>query len=426
MAKKQDENGGDAGANGTPPAAASSGWRTAFEWTKSIVFAIGIALLIRWPVAEPFKIPSSSMYPTLQINDRLFVNKHAYGVRWPFNGFRVYFTRHTIWYTDKWLWKGRAPERWDIVVFKSVEHRAEHDTLVKRVVGLPGETIHIKDGKIYADGVALQIPPSMPPDIVYTRESSSNGFGMLTDPEHSVVPEGHVFLMGDNSSQSRDGRWFGFVPHHHLLGEVTSIWFPVSRWRDFTGYTGTLWWRGGWTLLGIYLLLRMFVGRSVTVYSEGLGGAIASGEKALVRYSLGVPIPFTGARIGRGQELRRGQVVLYKPPKGSNAPELLLGIVAGLPDEKVAIQDGRLEVDGKPVPEGVLSQPIFTPNAAGGKFGIQRGKEFTIVPEDHVYLLAASDSAAPDSRSLGWIPRARVVGTLTRVWWPIPRARKLT
>ncbi len=419
MAKNSDENGGEGGGG-------SAFLRTAFEWTKSIAFAIGIALLIRWPVAEPFKIPSSSMYPTLQINDRLFVNKHAYGVRWPFNGFRIYFTLKTIWYTDKWLWEGPMPERWDIVVFKSVEDRAVHDTLVKRVVGLPGETIEIKrDGKIYADGVALKLPPDMP-DVHYTIETSSNHYGQWPDPAHAVVPEGHVFLMGDNSSQSRDGRWFGFVPHHHLLGRVTSIWFPVSRWRDFTGYTESFWWRGGWTLIALYTLFRLFIGRSVTVYSEGLGGAVSAGEKALVRYSLGVPIPFTGARVGRGQELRRGQVVLYKPPKGSNAPELLLGIVAGLPDEKVAITDGRLEVDGNLVTDGVLGQPIFTPNDFGGKFGIQRGKEFSVVPEGHVYLLAASDGGAPDSRALGWIPRGRVVGKLSRVWWPLPRARTLS
>jgi signal peptidase I len=401
-----------------------SGWRTVFEWTKSIAFAIGIALLIRWPVAEPFKIPSSSMYPTLQINDRLFVNKHAYGVRWPFNGFRIYFTRHTIWYTDKWLWEGPMPERWDIVVFKSVEDRVEHDTLVKRVVGLPGETIHIQDGKIFINGEPLELPPDMP-DVYYTVETSSNHYAQWLDEDHAVVPEGHVFLMGDNSSQSRDGRWFGFVPHNHLLGEVTSIWFPVSRWRDFTGYTQTLWWRVGWSLIAIYTLLRLFVGRSVTVYSEGLAGLVAPREKALVRFSLGIPIPFFGMRIGRGRELRRGDVVLYKPPKGADAPELLLGIVAGLPDEKVSIQDGRLEVNGKPVEDGVLAEPHFPPNEFTGKYGINRGKEYSMVPADHVYLLAASDGGAPDSRALGWIPRERVVGTLTRVWWPIQRARKV-
>lgn len=425
MAKTRSESGGIAPADRAELRRPVSRWRTAWEWTKSIAVAIGIALLIRWPVAEPFKIPSSSMYPTLQINDRLFVNKHAYGIRWPFNGFRIYFTQHTIWYSDGWLWKGPIPKRWDIVVFKSVEDRAVHDTLVKRVVGLPGEHVLIRDGKIFINGAALELPPDMPP-VYYTEPGSSNEFGMRDDPQHSVVPEGHVFLLGDNSSESRDGRWFGFVPHKNLLGRVTSIWFPITRWRDFTGYTATWWWRGGWTLIALYTFLRLFVGRSVTVYSEGLGGAVAAGEKAFVRYSLGVPIPFTGQRVGQGRSLKRGDVVLYKPPKGSNAPEMLLGLVAALPEEKVAIQDGRLEIDGKAVADGVLSRPIFTPNDFGGKFGVQRSKEFSVVPADHVYVLAASDGGAPDSRSLGWVPRTRVVGTLTRVWWPIARARRVT
>ena len=424
MTRKNEESGGAAGANLTDQTRKPSWLRTALEWTKSISVAIGIALLIRWPIAEPFKIPSSSMYPTLQINDRLFVNKHAYGIRWPFNGFRVYFTRNTIWYTDEWLWKGPMPDRWDIVVFKSVEHRAVHDTLVKRVVGLPGERIQIRNGKVYVNGEPLALPPGMP-EVYYTVEESSNHYGQFADPKFSVVPEGHVFLLGDNSAESRDGRWFGFVPHHHLLGKVTSIWFPISRWNDFSGYTASWWWRGGWVLLALYAFLRLFVGRSVTVYSEGLAGAVARGEKALVRFSLGLPIPFTGVRIGRGRMLRRGDIVLYRPPRASNAPELLLGFVAGLPDEKVSIQDGRLEVDGKPLTDGILGKPIFTQNEFGGKFGLNKGREYTTVPTDHVYLLTSSDGAAPDSRSLGWIPRARVVGTLKTVWWPITRARRL-
>ena len=68
---------------------------------------------------------------------------------------------------------------------------------------------------------------------------------------------------------------------------------------------------------------------------------VGRGEHLFIRFSFGVPIPFTGIRLGRGRHPRRGDVVLYRPPKGSNAPELLLGIVAGLPEEKVFVQDGR-------------------------------------------------------------------------------------
>jgi len=408
------------------PATAHSWLRTAWEWTKSIAIAVGIAMMIRWPVAEPFKIPSGSMIPTLQINDRIFVNKHAYGVRWPFNGFRIPYTRKTIWYTDKWLWEGPMPQRWDIAVFKSVENAVEHDTLVKRVVGLPGERIHIADGKIYINGKPLDLPPGMPP-IVYTEPRESNGFALLEDDAHALVPEGCVFLMGDNSQFSRDARWFGFMPHKNLLGRVEAIWWPYARWRDFTGFTAAWWWRGGWTLFAAYLLVRMFIGRTVKVYSAGLEGAVAAREHLFIRFSLGLPIPFTGIRLGRGREPRRGDVVLYSPPKNSGAPELLLGIVAGLPEEKVFVQDGRVQIDGKPLDgAGILSEPRFKSNGAGGKFGLNKSKEFSAVPAQHYFLLSSGSAEDPmDSRAFGWIARGRVVGTATRVWWPFSAARRL-
>ncbi len=400
--------------------------RTGWEWTKSIAIAIGIAMMIRWPVAEPFKIPSGSMIPTLQINDRIFVNKHAYGVRWPFNGFRIPFTRTTIWYTDQWLWKGPLPKRWDVVVFKSVEHAVEHDTLVKRVVGLPGERIHIAKKKIFVNGEPLELPPGMSTVEYSEPHGDSNGFALLTDDTHALVPEGCVLLLGDNSLQSRDGRWFGFMPHKNLLGRVSAIWWPYARWHDFTGFASSWWWRGGWTCFAIYLLIRLFFGRAVKVYSAGLQGAVGPGEHLFIRFTLGVPVPFTALRLGRGREPRRGDVVLYRPPKDSNAPELLLGIVAGLPEEKVYLQDGRVQIDGKPVEgAGMLSEPRFKPNGHGGKFGLSKNKEFSAVPAQHYYLLSNGPGDAPDSRALGWIARDRVVGTATRVWWPLTAARRL-
>lgn len=407
--------------------------RTAWEWIKSIAIAVSIAFLIRWPVAEPFKIPSGSMIPTLQIGDRIFVNKHAYGIRWPFNGFRIPFTLNTIWYTDTWLWKGPLPKRWDIVVFKSVEYRMPHDTLVKRVVGLPGERVLIHDGDIYINGEPLELPPSMP-DVHYTEPyvnttdfsgDPARGFALLPDDKYSLVPEDCVLLLGDNSLHSRDGRWFGFVPHRNLLGQVTSIWWPYARWRDFTGYTGSAWWRGGWFLIAAYALARLFIGRSVKVYSDGLAGAVNSGEHLAIRF-LGLPIPFTGMRIGHGKRLQRGDVVLYRPPRGSKAPELLLGVVAALPEEKVSIQDGRVQIDGKSLEKaGILSEAKFGATDMGGKFGVAKSKEFTNVPEKHYYLLSDGTDGSPDSRTLGWIARGRIVGTARRVWWPFSAARRL-
>jgi signal peptidase I len=402
-----------------------------WEWVKSISIAIFIALCFRWPVAEPFKIPSGSMEPTLHGDprllhgDRIFVNKHAYGIRYPFNGFRFPFTQHTIWYTDKFLWEGPDPERWDIVVFKSNEGpNVQHDTLVKRVVGLPGERIHIQNGKVYADGKELKLPDDMP-DVEYTFEPYSNGFGLLLDDEHSLIPEGHFLMMGDNSSHSRDGRWFGWMPKYHMLGEVTSIWWPVSRWDDFTGYTKSVWWIGFWVLTGLYTLARLTVGRSWRVDSGSIGSAVRNGEHMLIRYVLGIRVPFTSRHLTKGRPLRRGELVLYKIPGAAKGEwEGLVGVVAGLPGDRVFLDDGALTVNDQPV-GGDLGSLRFAKDGKDDKYGRSKGKEFSLVPDGHVYVLNEEGGADLDSRSLGWISLERVLGAATHVWWPIRRARKV-
>ncbi len=436
--KKKSKNArSQGGASGQPSGESSGGssgglLRTIWEWTKSIGIAILLAMLIRWPVAEPFKIPSGSMEPTLQGDprmfhgDRIFVNKHAYGVRFPFNGFRVPFTRKTIWYSDKWLWDGPSPERWDIVVFKSAENAVEHDTLVKRVVGLAGEKVLIRGGRIYIDGRPVELPEDMPP-ISYSQALSSNGYGLIDDEHHSVVPEDHVFLLGDNSKHSRDGRWFGWMPENHLLGRVTSVWFPVPRWRDFSGFTHSWWWSGSFVLFGAYLALRLFIGRSVGVHGEGLMGLLRRGEHAFIRFSLGIPIPFTHRRIGRGRGLKRGQVVLYRTPgSAKDMPIMLLGVVAGMPGERVSIERGKIHVDGKQVSEPpAFTEAVFSADGRPGKYGLSKKNEYSQVPEDHFYILAEGSGDVPDSRALGWVPRAMVIGPADCVWWPVTRWRRL-
>lgn len=188
-----------------------------FEWSRSALLALGLALVIRWAVAEPYRIPSGSMETTLHGDpgfgkgDRVFVNKWVYGIRVPF--------------MNKRLYEGHPPRRWDIVVFKTVEKDAIHKTLVKRIVGMPGERIQIKGGRVYADGVPLEPPPSMPEKMYYT--SPLDGiYGVQPADEFSVVPEGHYLVLGDNSAQSRDGRYFGWLPRNNIVGRVAAIWWP--------------------------------------------------------------------------------------------------------------------------------------------------------------------------------------------------------
>jgi signal peptidase I len=275
--------------------------------------------------------------------DRVIVNKWIFGPRIPFTKTR--------------LWEGESPKRWDIVVFKSVEpkakhfvsdHRLEpdgapvsksvdpkpkHPVLIKRIIGLPGETVHIRKGAIYINGKREEPPEALrgvlnyttaftltpiqvrsyflrmakenrPLDVLNAEHPSTkalyaemarfhdrvkdrdidalsddevqelvNGadravlgtvrqlvelgmqeqeqelvYGIRTEKEYSVVPEGHYFCLGDNSGQSLDGRVYGWVPKENLIGRAAGIWWPISHRHDFTGFTRT--WQGRLMMYG--------------------------------------------------------------------------------------------------------------------------------------------------------------------------------
>ncbi|HNR35578.1 MAG TPA: signal peptidase I [Candidatus Hydrogenedentes bacterium] len=400
-----------------------------FEWFKSLVIAVGLALIIRWIVAEPFRIPSSSMEPTLHGDprimrgDRVFVNKLVYGTRFPLNGVRIPFTKTRIHYADNRIWRNQAPKRWDIVVFKSVEPGAIHTTLVKRVVGMPGERIHIQGGKVFADGKPLELPPDMPP--VHYTAPWGNCYGVATDDAHSLVPPDHYLLLGDNSAQSRDGRFFGWVPNERILGRVSCIWWPIPRWRDFTGFSDTGWWRIVVGFTSLLLVYRIFLGRSWSVHVARGKGVFGVDHFLINRWAYGIPVPFTRYRIRKGRMPKRGERVLYrtgKPVAGS--PDMALGYVAGLPGERVLIEDGRLVVNGQPVEiQGLVLEEI----EVSGPYARSKAKEHSVVPEDCVFILTADGNPQEpwDGRRLGWTPHAQLVGRAVAIWWPPQRWRRL-
>ncbi len=157
-----------------------------------VILLVSFALVfgfVRPFVVEAFRIPSESMVPTLEIGDRLFVNKFIYR------------------FTD--------PERGDVVVFKSVEGGEEE--LIKRVVAVPGDTVEVRDGVLYVNG-----EPQVDPYV--NREFLDRSYyGPKT------VPEGHVFAMGDNRANSRDSRFFGPVPYENIEGEAFLLFWPLDR-----------------------------------------------------------------------------------------------------------------------------------------------------------------------------------------------------
>ncbi|MDD5722202.1 MAG: signal peptidase I [Syntrophales bacterium] len=175
------------------------------EYAEAIIIAILIALFIRTFVVQAFKIPSGSMKPTLQIGDHLLVNKFTYGIKIP-------FIRKTLVPIDD-------PEREDIVVFIYPVDRSKD--FIKRVVGVAGDTIEIRDKQIYInesvynDGHGVYTDRLLFPASIQPRDN----FGPVT------VPAGHIFVMGDNRDQSYDSRFWGFVDLKDVLGKALIIYW---------------------------------------------------------------------------------------------------------------------------------------------------------------------------------------------------------
>ncbi|MDD3311696.1 signal peptidase I [Pseudodesulfovibrio sp.] len=188
---------------------------------EAIVVALVLAFFIRTFIVQAFKIPSGSMLETLQIGDHLLVSKFAYDVRMPSsilfkdapNG-KSYFS--VLDSADgKVLYKTGDPQRGDIVVFKFPED--ESKDFIKRVVGLPGETLEVRNKVVYIDG-----QPLAEPYVMHTRADTMpvrDNFGPF------VVPEGQYFMMGDNREGSYDSRWWGTVKREKIVGKALVVYW---------------------------------------------------------------------------------------------------------------------------------------------------------------------------------------------------------
>ncbi len=194
------------------------------EYAKSFFPVLLVVLVLRGFIAEPFRIPSGSMIPTLHIGDFILVNKFTYGLRLPVS--------HT-----KILDLGE-PERGDVVVFR-YPRNPELD-YIKRVIGVPGDHVEFRDKKILINGVEPSYEevgpyddgsnPRMGKPVRFHEDLLGVKHDILINPGRRnvsgevVVPEGHYFVMGDNRDNSNDGRFWGFVPEENLVGRAMVIW----------------------------------------------------------------------------------------------------------------------------------------------------------------------------------------------------------
>jgi signal peptidase I len=178
------------------------------EYAEALLWALALALFIRTFFVQAFKIPSGSMLPTLQIGDHLLVNKLLYGVRVPR---WIPFVDVQIPYGGTRFFDFFAPERGDIIVFEFPKTEAGESPkdFIKRVVGVPGDVIEIRDKKLYRNGALVS--PEQEPYAVWDDASVNSSPRDRMKP--ITVPEGNVFVMGDNRDHSFDSRFWGFVPY---------------------------------------------------------------------------------------------------------------------------------------------------------------------------------------------------------------------
>ena len=203
------------------------------ETVRTIIYAALIALVVRTFLFEPFNIPSGSMLPTLLIGDYLFVSKYSYG-----------YSKHSFPLSPD-LFSGRVlegqPERGDVVVFKLPSDNSTD--YIKRVIGLPGDRILVRDGILQVNGVPVSRQkidgedPDAPGGTIYLetlpngvthriREVSDDEFGDHT--REYEVPPGHYFVMGDNRDNSQDSRFIGPSPAENLVGRAEILFFSVD------------------------------------------------------------------------------------------------------------------------------------------------------------------------------------------------------
>ena len=217
------------------------------EWIKSIAVALVVWQVLRIFLVEAFRIPSGSMQNTLLVGDFLFVNKFLYGAEVPF--------------IHKRLPAVREPARGDIIVFDSVEDEEGNLKIVKRLIGIPGDTLEMRDGVVYRNGTRIDEPYAVNTDPDRSEDPAMRARMREWQVQHYagpipndyepdlhhwgpvVVPAESLFVMGDNRDGSYDGRYWGFLPRANVRGRPLLVYFSYDQesWKSFPFLTDVRW-----------------------------------------------------------------------------------------------------------------------------------------------------------------------------------------
>lgn len=226
----------------------SGGWRAKRKkYLREFLALASIVLLacsFRSVGMELFKIPTGSMIPTLRIGDFILVNKYAYGLKFPFSDI-TYFSRRPepIYLTEQ-----KPVERGDVIVFKYPKDPSIN--YIKRVIGIPGDTVEIKDKFVFINGTKIEVSKVSGQDLMKTMDEKyrdnnlsfyqaefknksfiyqiDNDNFFKVDFDKITIPKGQYFVMGDNRDFSYDSRYWGLVPRSHLVGKAVVVWLSID------------------------------------------------------------------------------------------------------------------------------------------------------------------------------------------------------
>lgn len=182
----------------------TTSWQdTVSDWLVSIIVAVALAFCIRTFLVEPYMVQGYSMYPTLVNSERLIVDKLSYYI------------------TD--------PQRGEIVIFRYPKDQSRD--FIKRVIAVGGDTIEMREGKVFVNGIMLE------EDYIYKNDPKGAN---ISDYRKAIVPEGHIFVLGDNRNNSEDSRFadVGFVPHSLVKGRAVAAFWPLDQMRMIEADTG--------------------------------------------------------------------------------------------------------------------------------------------------------------------------------------------
>jgi len=194
------------------------------EYTEAILIALLLALFIRTFVIQAFKIPSGSMKETLLIGDHILVSKFAYGTHIPNE---IPFLNIKLF--DDIIFFPKQPERGDIIVFKYPKD--EKRDFIKRVIGVPGDLLEVRHQKVFINGKPYEDRHAR-----HTESPSDSSLVPRDDFGPVLVPDNHLFMMGDNRENSQDSRYWGFLNINKVRGKALMIywsWNQLESWVRF-------------------------------------------------------------------------------------------------------------------------------------------------------------------------------------------------